>query len=214
VSDKLPMDMVPFIIFFGIVIGVIGDIFKRALYYFSDLYQKLRIPEIVRPIIPLLMTIPMGFLAFEILGGGHPLIENLASHHREIHVLLILLAVKLVFTAICFGSGAAGGIFLPFLTMGALAGCTFFEIVYTFDMLPDAHLYLNFIILGMTGMFAAVVRAPITGIILLIEMCGNFTQFPALVIVSFSSYLCVELLNSAPVYNVLLDRILKSSRKG
>jgi H+/Cl- antiporter ClcA len=170
---------------------------------------------VVRPVIPLLLSIPIGFFLYDIAGGGHFLIESLylgGPAARPFYMLCLLLVVKVVFTAVCFGSGCSGGIFLPFLTMGALTGAIYYEGLGMLNLLPGPGLFDNFVILGMTGMFAAVVRAPITGILLLLEMCGNFTQFTALAIAAFSSFLFAELMGSAPVYTVLLDNIVKDRR--
>ena len=90
---------------------------------------------------------------------------------------IFLLAAKFVFSAVCFGSGAPGGIFFPLLVLGALTGGIFGMIgVNYFGMDPD---YINnFVLLAMAGYFTAIVRAPLTGIILIFEMTGSVSQMP------------------------------------
>ena len=68
---------------------------------------------------------------------------------------------------------------------------------------------INFFLLGMTGMFSGIVRAPITGIILVAEMSGSLTQFIGLVIVSIVAALTANMLGSKPVYDELLENMLR-----
>ena len=68
----------------------------------------------------------------------------------------------------------------------------------------------NFVLLGMTGFFTAIVRAPLTGIILLFEMSGSISQMLSLSIVSVTAYIVATLMRSEPIYDSLLKRILKA----
>ena len=109
-----------------------------------------------------------------------------------------------------FGTGAPGGIFLPLLVLGAVTGGFFTELVspavgYTNDYVSI------FVILGMAGYFAAIVRAPITGIILISEMTGTLSNLLSLSLVSLTAYLTAELLGGMPVYEQLLQRMLQGS---
>ena len=71
----------------------------------------------------------------------------------------------------------------------------------------------NFVILGMAGLFSAIVRAPVTGIILISEMTGSLSQLLTLSLVSLAAYLVADLLHSKPVYDLLLERLLKKGGK-
>jgi H+/Cl- antiporter ClcA len=64
-------------------------------------------------------------------------------------------------------------------------------------------------ILGMTAFFSAVVKAPVTGIILILEMSGNFNHLWSLVLVSLSAFVTADLIASRPIYAVLLERMAK-----
>jgi H+/Cl- antiporter ClcA len=128
--EALPLRSFPWIILLGVLCGLLGDLFKRSLYLSQDIYVKLRIPQIVRPALPLLVSVPLGFYLFDITGGGHGLIESLSHTERSLELLLILLAGKIIFTAFCYGSGTSGGIFLPLLACGALAGNVLGLILY------------------------------------------------------------------------------------
>jgi H+/Cl- antiporter ClcA len=203
--DVLSLAALPWVALLGVFCGILGDLFKRSLYCSLDLYSRLRIPLLVRPVLPLLASVPLGFFLYDITGGGHSLIESLSQEQPVLGVIGLLFIGKLLFTALCYGSGTSGGIFLPFLSCGALAGAALGIFLSTAGFTVPAQ-NLNFIILGMAGFFTAVVKAPVTGIILILEMSGNFNHLGGLVLVSLSSFVTTEIMASRPVYAALLDR--------
>src|SRR5699024_1936072 len=121
---------------------------------------------------------------------------------------LLTFVVKLLFSAVSFGSGAPGGIFFPLLILGALIGGAFSMAGVEFFGLDPVYIN-NFVLLAMAGFFTAIVRAPITGIILLFEMSGTVSQMLSLAIVSVAAYITATLLKSEPIYESLLGRILE-----
>jgi H+/Cl- antiporter ClcA len=208
----LPLVQLPWVVLLGVLCALLGDIFKKSLYLAQDGYEKCKMPMAFRPLLPLLVSIPLGLFFFDITGGGHTLIESLSLTERTLGTLALLLGGRIVFTALCYGSGTSGGIFLPLLACGALTGDGLAKLLGGMGLVPpDQH--LNYLILGMAGFFAAVVKAPVTGIVLILEMTANFNHLGSLVLVSLSAFVCSELINSRPVYSVLLDRILKAQKK-
>lgn len=127
-----------------------------------------------------------------------------------ISLMLILLLAKFFFSVVCFGSGAPGGIFFPLLILGSYIGAIFGQISIDFFGLDQA-LWFDFIIVSMAGLFAAIVRAPITGIVLIAEMTGTLTRLTVVVIVTIIAYVVANLLGTKPIYDTLLARILKRS---
>lgn len=195
----------PWVVLLGILCAFAADIYKRILYISSDVYALLRIPPVARPVLPLLLSIPLCIYFFDITGGGHEMIESLLHKNSPLYMLALILALKILFTGICFGSGCTGGIFLPLLACGALCGVIAARFAaYAGFIASSAE--LNFLILGMCAFFTAVVKAPLTGIVLVLEMSGNMYHLADLVLAAFSAFLCSELLASRPVYNVLLER--------
>jgi H+/Cl- antiporter ClcA len=125
--------------------------------------------------------------------------------------LAILLLGKILFTVFSFGSGTSGGIFLPILACGALTGRILGDLLFAAGFINETQI-LNLMILGMAAFFTAVVKAPVTGIVLILEMSGNFSHMTTLVLVSLTSLVTTDLLASRPVYSVLLDRILRNKK--
>jgi H+/Cl- antiporter ClcA len=210
--DALGLSFLPWVVLLGVFCGLLGALFKRSLYCSLDLYDRLRVPLLVRPVLPLLVSVPLGFFFYDITGGGHSLIESLSREQPALGMIALLFLGKLLFTAFCYGSGTSGGIFLPFLSCGALTGAALGIFLNMTGFIETAR-NINFMILGMAGFFTAVVKAPVTGIVLILEMSGNFNQLGSLVLVSLSAFVTTEVISSGPVYAVLLERALAGKRQ-
>ena len=115
---------------------------------------------------------------------------------------------KYLISMVSYASGVPGGIFFPLLVLGASLGAVFATIVISLFHLPS-HLFANLVILAMAGTFTAIVRAPMTGILLLVEMTGSFDHLLPLALVSLIAYVVADLLQSEPIYDSLLDNMLK-----
>ena len=207
------VDTLPLSVFFlypivGICCGCFGALFNKTLMVTQKLYKKLPLRDTYRIVIPFLVAGVFGLVLPEVLGGGHHIITHLSGDGMEAGEMLLLLACKFAFTMICFCSGAPGGIFFPLLVLGALSGGIIGSGACAVLGLPEICM-INFFLLGMTGMFSGIVRAPITGIILVAEMSGSLTQFIGLVIVSIVAALTANMLGSKPVYDELLENMLR-----
>ncbi|GFP77421.1 ClC family H(+)/Cl(-) exchange transporter [Clostridium fungisolvens] len=211
--NLLPLETYGYIIILGIVVGLFGVIYNYSLMNTLKIYEKQKwLSARFKPIIPFVLAgILMIFLPV-VLGGGHSIINELISGNFTMKMLLIILFVKFLYSMISFGSGAPGGIFFPLLVLGALTGGIYGKILVHFFSLNPMYVN-NFIILAMAGYFAAIVRAPITGSILITEMTGSLTHLLSLSIVSIVAYIVADLLKSEPIYESLLERILKGKNK-
>lgn len=209
----MPLESYGYIIFLGIIIGVFGVIYNYTLLKTQQVYGKQKwLPAKFRPMIPFLIAGVLALFLPQILGGGHSIIESLIEGSFSMKMLLIVLLGKFIFSMISYGSGAPGGIFFPLLVLGALTGAIYGNILVNFFGFSPEHMN-NFIILAMAGYFTAIVRAPITGSILITEMTGSFSHLLSLSVISIVAYLVADLLKSKPIYESLLDRLLKSNGK-
>lgn len=209
--SAIPLSYYIYIIIFGILLGFFGAFYNSVLIKTQKLYSKQKwLPVQFRTTIPFIMAGILGLVLPQVLGGGHELVVFLIEGNVMLKFLIILLIAKFIFSMISFGSGAPGGIFFPLLVIGALTGAIYGKIIVSiFDFNPN---YINnFIILGMAGYFAAIVRAPITGCILITEMTGSFTHLLSLSTVCIIAYIVADLLKSKPVYELLLERVLKNN---
>lgn len=196
----------------GIIVGLSGIIFNKGLLKSQKIYGRFKkIPVEVKVITPFIFTAIIGIMAPILLGGGHDLIMSLVSEGFTLKLLIIFLLVKFIFTFISFASGAPGGIFFPLLVLGALVGNIFGIIACNAFGVPQEYI-VNFIILAMAGHFAAIVKAPITGVILITEMTGSFEHMLALALVVIIAYLTADIFKSEPIYESLLERILNKQK--
>lgn len=206
IDGQIPLHIYGHVILLGVILGLLGVVYNTCLSKSQDLYQKIP-SQTVRLMIPFLLAGVLGFSYPGVLGGGHPLVEVLSSGEILLGALFLLLVIKFIFSMISFGSGAPGGIFLPLLVLGAVIGSIYYNAAGVVTDSLDGLLG-NFIILGMAGYFSAIVRAPITGIILISEMTGSLSQLLTLSIVSLAAYVIPDLLHCPPVYDQLLSRLL------
>ncbi|MGB5823860.1 MAG: chloride channel protein [Proteocatella sp.] len=204
ITSSIPLSGYWLLCILGIALGIFGAIYNSILLKTQKLYKSAKwLNAKTQTIIPFLFAGVFGIIFPVVLGGGHRVIEELQLSTSILFILLIFV-VKFVFSMISFGSGAPGGIFFPLLIIGATIGAMFGNVAVNYFGF-DAVLFYNFIILAMAGYFTAIVRAPITGIILLVEMTGSFTHLLSLTVVCIVAYITADLLNSAPIYESLLE---------
>lgn len=206
VGGRLPLSRYWMVILLGIILGAFGVFYNWMTGVVQDGYDKLP-RKYMRVAVPFVCVIGLAICYPYVLGSGHGLVSEVARGDFALNALLVLLVVKFFFSIVSFGSGVPGGIFLPLLVLGAITGGLFADIMG--DLAGYGELYLsNFVILGMAGYFSAIVRAPITGVILITEMTGDFQNFLSLAIVALVSYLVADILNGQPIYDQLLYRML------
>lgn len=210
VIEALPLNYYGLIILLGIITGLCGVFYNCMTEKTLEGYDNITwLKKQYRPIIPFLLAGILLFILPEILGGGHSIVEQLMEGNFTLTFILILLAGKFIFSMISFGSGVPGGIFFPLLVLGALTGALFGNFAHGWLGI-ESQFIQNFIILAMAGYFSAIVRAPITGSILITEMTGSFTHLLSLALISLVAYAVAELFRSEPIYEFLLSRLLNN----
>lgn len=209
---SIPSKYYILLVILGIVIGVCGVIYNKGLLKTIDIFSSINCKTRYKMIISFMFAILFGIFLPQVLGGGDDLINNLFSSGVTIKMAIILLASKYIFSLISFAPNTPGGILFPILTLGSLVGIIFAK-TSLFLVGIDTNLINNIIILSMAGMFASVVRAPITGLILVFEMSGAFTQLGPSIVVCGVAYMVANLLNCPPIYDSLLENKIKIQNK-
>lgn len=210
IKSMMPLQHYGLVIVLGLILGLLGAVYILCIEKSQQLYDRVR-PAYCKTVIPFVLAGILGFTWPALLGGGHSLVEQLSGGDMALGLLGGLFAAKFLFSMLSFGAGVPGGIFLPLLVLGAVVGGAF-SVSATSLFGVSADLLQNFMILGMAGYFSVIVRAPITGVILISEMTGSFSHMLTLSIVSLTAYLVADLLRVKPVYDQLLCRLL--SRQG
>jgi len=204
---SLPLKYYWSLLLLGVSVGASGFVFNKGILLSQRLFRLVRLPLEIKILIPFLLTGVLGLFSPLLLGGGYDLIMSLKTTHFTFAILLGFTVVKFLFTFVCFGSGVPGGIFFPLLALGALIGNIIGIALVVCLGIPDTYM-VNFIILAMAGHFAAIVKAPITAVILVTEMTGSLEHLLALCLVVVVAQLISDMLRTRPIYDELLDSML------
>lgn len=205
--SQLPLAMYGWMFFLGVFTGVVGVLINKGMLSLQTLYTKM--PSMMRPVIALILCLPCGLLLPEVLGGGQELIKMTEQMQYSLVMLSILLLVKLLFSCTSFGSGTPGGIFMPIISIGALSGGIFGLIAVHFGM--STELLPIFVICSIAGGLSSCVKAPVTSIILTIEITGSIVHVLPVAICSFTALFISDLFRTTPIYEALLKRYIEKN---
>ena len=207
----MPADHLGLVVLIAISAGFAGILFNYGLLHTGAFYN---LPvfknQYVKILFALFSACLLGFFLPQVLGGGNGLVDQLAAgRYTSLSFLLILLFGKYIFTLISYGCGVPGGFFLPLLVIGALLGSVEANVLSALGLINEVFAP-NIIIIGMVSLFAASVRSPITGTLLILEMTGDFGHLMALALGSAVAYITAELLKGEPIYDALLKKSLSA----
>lgn len=195
-----PLVEYPLYILLGIVVAVIGSLEVTVLYGVGDYFKRLDIPRYLKPAIGgglLGLTILLAGQLSSGLGGpsltsqesanwlfgvGYNTIHAAVANDQFVFQVLVLFAVmKIAGFALSIGSGSSGGVFSPSLFIGAMVGGAFGLLV---QVIPGTGSPAAYALVGMSGVFAAAARAPLTAMLITVELSGQYTLILPLLLVS------------------------------
>jgi CIC family chloride channel protein len=190
---------------FGLITAVVAWLFIRVLYKTEDLFNLIKIPEYLKPALGGLIIGLIGLFFPQIFGVGYEVIEDSINGKIALGVIIILIFLKIIATSVTLGSGGSGGIFAPSLVVGALLGEAFGHLVKF--VLPEMNIPPGaFALVGMAALFAGTAHAPISAILLLFEMTGNYKILPPLMISCVISAILVRWRLKYSIYTMKLIR--------
>jgi len=162
----------------GLLAALVARLFTRVLYAVEDgcdhVWGRIGWPEWARPAVGgvllglLLLALP------EMYGVGYPVLAGAVAGRYAVGFLLVLLLGKIVATSLTIGIGGSGGVFAPSLFLGAAAGDAFGQLAHSIapGLVTQPGAYA---LIGMGAVFAGAARAPITAVIILFELTGEYT---------------------------------------
>ncbi|WP_091388842.1 chloride channel protein [Amycolatopsis pretoriensis] len=169
-----PVEYLLFVVL-GIVVGACGVLFTRVLYWIEDFCDWVwRGPEWLRPAAGGVFLGGLLLLLPQMYGVGYPVLQNAVEGKYVLGFLLLLLVGKIVATSLTIGIGGSGGVFAPSLFIGAMGGTAFGIVVHAWlpSLTASPGVYG---LIGMGAAFAGAARAPITAVIVLFELTGQYT---------------------------------------
>jgi chloride channel protein, CIC family len=202
------LSILPIFAVLGCLAGLLGIAFNSGLLLVLSLIARLRRPATI--VIAALVGATAGIIAWfspGLVGGGHGLAEAVLAGNISLHLIPLLFLIRFGLTLLSYGTGAAGGIFSPLLVLGAMTGLALGQMIHALApaYVPQPGV---FAVVGMAAYFTAIVRAPLTGVVLIVEMTGNYEQMMPLLTSCFCAYAVAEYLRDVPIYEALLERDL------
>ncbi|MFN8466916.1 MAG: H(+)/Cl(-) exchange transporter ClcA [Caldilineaceae bacterium] len=194
----------------GLLLGALSVGYNRLIVKGLDLFNYYtRWPVEVRAALIGALIGAVGWIEPRLIGGGDSLNQQVLTGGLSLTTLAILFAIRWFLGPVSYSAGTPGGLFAPLLVVGALFGSLYAGILQAW--LPGLGLDLTaFAIVGMAAFFVGVVRAPFTGIVLVVEMTATTTLLVPLLIASFGAMLAATLLRGEPIYDTLRTRMLRS----
>lgn len=165
-------DYVAFV-FLGLVAAAVGIAAMRGVTMVEYGLQRLSVPRFLRPVLGGIALAGLAYGMPQVLGGGHGAIQLTVEQSFAIPALLAILGGKLLASAVSVGCGFRGGLFSSSLFLGSLLGALLAAVIGL--VVPDAVVDpVTFTLVGMGATGAAVIGAPVTMILLVLEMTGNY----------------------------------------
>ncbi|MFG2989698.1 ClC family H(+)/Cl(-) exchange transporter [Streptomyces sp. NPDC048257] len=202
--------MLPVFLLCGIAAGALGAVYGALVVRTLEVCDRLtRVPLVVRA-----AGIGAGVGALMALdplltGGGDQLSERLlAGGSLTVAALVVCLAVRFLAGPLSYAAATPGGLFAPLLALGALWGTLTHALAS--PLLPaDSAGPAVFAVVGMAAVFTGVVRAPLTGVVLVLEMTGAGVLLMPLLVACFAATVTADRLGSEPIYDTLRRRMLE-----
>ncbi len=208
----VPLVWLPAFVGLGIVLGVLGVAFNRALVWSLDLALAIGRRSTFY-IVPAIVGFAVGVLLIvrpEATMGGENLAMQLIGENLPLATLAFIVIVRFAMTMASYATGVPGGIFAPILSLATAAGLLYGLLVSSVLPLPAGG-EAAFAVAAMGGLFAATVRAPLVGIVLIAELTGAYTILVPTILTCLFANLVADWLGGRPIYEVLLERTLALS---
>jgi CIC family chloride channel protein len=199
----------PWELFFYAVLGSLAALVAKGFVWFlyrcEDVFDGWNIPEYLKPVAGGFGVGLIGLVLPQVFGVGYETVERVLQDSVPLALLAALVAGKLVATSFTLGSGGSGGVFSPSLFMGAALGRLVGDVFHWFFPAVTA-ISGGYALVGMAAVFAGAAQAPITSILILFEMTGDYRIILPLMTAVVISSLVSHVLSSETIYTIKLRR--------
>jgi CIC family chloride channel protein len=198
---------VPLYIALGVAAGVVGVVYLRAIVGALGLADRVSGAHVELRAAAIGAAVgALGWWAPAWVGGGDAIVQQTLAVAPGLGALLVLFAVRFAMGAVSYAAGTPGGLFAPMLVIGAQLGALFAGgAALVLPALPDND--ASFAVVGMAALFTAVVRAPLTGITLVVEMTGAVNLLLPMLAACFAAMAVATALRAPPIYDLLRARV-------
>ncbi|MBW2466335.1 MAG: chloride channel protein, partial [Deltaproteobacteria bacterium] len=223
-----PWEILLYIIL-GLLAAFVGILFIRLLYFTEDVFEKLAVPEWLKPAIGALL---LGILAYcypyvgtisyisvedmapglpimenypHIFGSGFLFLEEVLQGRAPFFLLFLLIFLKPLATSFTLGSGNSGGVFAPSLFTGAMLGGAFGYLAM--HLFPNIPIEIGaYALVGMAAVFSAAARAPLTSMLIVFEMSNDYRLILPLMAAGMVASSLAQWLHSDSIYSLKLTK--------
>jgi len=192
---------------FGLFLGVLGAVYNRLVLLGLRLDDRMTgvVPEVRAAMIGAGVGL-LSWLDPRVVGGGEAAVQKLLlGATPALSLLLAFCALRFLLGPISYAARTPGGLFAPLLLIGALTGAVVGRVLHAAVplMAPDP---MAFVVVGATAFFTATVRAPVTGLVLLVEMTGVSSLLVPMLAAACGAFVGASLAGSPPIYDALRER--------
>ncbi|NOQ97189.1 MAG: CBS domain-containing protein [Calditrichae bacterium] len=199
-----PVELIPYAIL-GIIAGLVALMFIKTLYSIEDYFEKLKLHDIIKTMLGGLMIGIMGIFVPHIYGVGYNSMDLALLGELPWMLMLGLIFFKIFATSLSLGSGGSGGIFAPSLFLGTMTGGFFGALVH--KVIPDHSATSGaYSLVGMGAVVAGATHAPITAILIIFEMTGDYAIILPLMISAIIATVLTTKLKKESIYTLKLIR--------
>ena len=162
---------IPGLIFVGLSCSLIAITFMKGLLFSGQIAKKTGLQNYYTPLIPGFLCGVVGCFIPEVLGLGISNVLDMITTPNVLLFLILILFFKLLLTSMCIGFGLFGGVFSPAIFLGACVGAIIFHVPF---LGINSDLQPIFVVAGMAALSSSVIGAPITAVILILELTGSY----------------------------------------
>ena len=209
IQDKFQLNDVLFYVFLGVASAMASIYFSKTYFAVGNFFKKYENPYVKLLIGGLSLGVIVYFIP-TLFGEGYETINNIllgnvdgVLRNNILHILsdntyliilflMGLIAFKIIATSVTFGAGGIGGIFAPTLFTGSVTGYVFAMMVNASNLFSHQLSLTNFAMVGMAGLMAGILQAPLTAIFLIAEITGGYELFVPLMIVALISFVITQ----------------------
>ena len=203
---------IPELVAYGLLgawIGALGVMYNKSVLLGLNLFSNVA-PKTSPIAKACIVGALIGLVAYwqpHWVGGGETQVNAVLAGQLSLNALIILLLVRWVLGPLSYSMSVPGGLFAPLLLVGASSGALFATSINFLVTAPFILDPIAFALVGMAAFFTAVVRAPFTGVLLIIEMSGSVTLVAPLITASVAACLIASLMRGEPIYDSLRARM-------
>ena len=199
----------------GIVMGLFAVLFLRYYTVVSALWKKKlkRVPLAWKIFIVFALTVLFGLVSYSFISTGHELILHLFEERQTLLMLLLILVVRSTLTLFANTNGITGGIFLPLLTLGAVAASVMGQIFSHLFGLGEPY-YVLIMVLGITGCIAGMMKMPLTAIVFAVEALSCYDNILYVIIVAVTAFIITEIFGAHSINDTVLEDRAHAQNEG